>query len=113
MSGTVIGIEGRRDHIAEVVLARVLVVVVCLLDVLWRLIVLAEIVVRYDSAPCRPRGIGEAALRRVGAGRLQRRVEDLEAELESVRASAKKDRDFQKQRIQALVSRVAALEGGI
>ena len=44
---------------------------------------------------------------------LQRRVEDLEAELESVRASAKKDRDFQKQRIQALVSRVAALEGGI
>ena len=44
---------------------------------------------------------------------LQRRVEDLEAELESVRASAKKDRDFQKQRIQALVQRVAALEGGI
>ena len=35
---------------------------------------------------------------------------DLEAELESVRASAKKDRDFQKQRIAALVQRVAALE---
>jgi hypothetical protein len=41
---------------------------------------------------------------------LQRRVEDLESELESVRASAKKDRDFQKQRIAALVARVAALE---
>ncbi len=37
-------------------------------------------------------------------------VEDLESELESVRASAKKDRDFQKQRIAALVARVAALE---
>ena len=42
---------------------------------------------------------------------LQARVTDLEAELESVRASAKKDRDFQKQRIAALVARVDALEG--
>ena len=61
---------------------------------------------RSDDERTSPRRYHEAQ-----AKLLQARVDDLEAELESARADAKKAKDYATQRIAALVARVDVVEG--